>query len=291
MVKNIIQKITDLDREEVYKKIRDTSILHPVRMTGYVLVILFIFALLFCWLVAMLELGKCLWPWSAYLHFYKEWKMVEGLSLMCGYMGVAATVILGVVTLRFSFKVDEREWIKCGRNLRIRKITFFDMYEDFVPHEMRHPGSHKFQFLLKLELETKQSDYKLSVDSVAFGGYNENFEIDKDRFHWLNEYAVYVTEAESTIIWIYFNELGQGENSCSYFYHLWDYEPLAMKKHLWDRCIKMKIQVREVIWIKGQKPRDGIAVVELQVENDSPQKSDEKSIELRLISHTIELPA
>jgi len=267
-------------------KIRNTSIQHPFRMTGYLLVLLLIFAFLFCWLGALLESGHPN-PLAGCAYLYYRWHALDGLSLLCGYMGVSATIILGLVTLRFSFKVDERELLGRIRKWKIRRIALYDMYEDFVPHEMPFPQAHNYQYLLKVDLETEQSNYEFRVKNVSIGTCKEDLSIEK--FLNLKEHEVYLPEVKDTIIRIYFNEFGQAENSFSYFYHLWEYEPLTMEKQCWYRYIKIETEIDDKIWSGEQAPLCYDAIFTLQVKHGTPPKGDENSVDLQLISHEIEI--
>lgn len=128
-----------------------------------------------------------------------------------GYLGMGATVVLGLIALRFSFKTEERKRIEELQKININSIKFYDMHEGVVPSEMRYDDIKKCRFLLKIELSGENSSYEYQVDKVWWGACGEDYSNSDPKA--LSNCKAYVENAALVTLYVYFDEFeaGSGE--------------------------------------------------------------------------------
>lgn len=255
---------------------------------------LFAFGILLCWISVWLDLGR--WPLlgECVNHLYNEWDIGTGLSLLIGYLGMGATVLLGFITLRFTFKIDERERMERFQDIRIKDIQFYDMSDTFAPAELKYNDTKDCQFLLKIILMGGSSGYELEVKRVLWGNCDEKYEPAVT--NELSQCKVHIENGADTVIYIFFQEFdflrdkdideAKRKNSVSYFYHIREYEPLMMDKVLRHRWIQLDIGAREKVWVKQQKPKEFMFDFEILVENKVTDQTAEY-VTLSEIRHRI----
>ena len=287
----------------IKKKAREFTILHPYLYFFCIVLFLLLLALLGCWVAAELDQGVCMWPNDAFSYLYLRWDAESGLSLLVGYLGAASTIVLGLLALRFSYKVEERELVARLRNFKVLSVCLYDMYEDFIPKELRYSDSKRYQFLLKIVLSGNSSDYDIKAREVLWGECNDQYEMIDER--GLSDCRIYVENAIRTTIYIYFNEFKFVEEKdadetdmrkrVSFFYHIRDYEPLLQERYMRHQWIRMSMCMQEKAWMKRQKPHIYDAEFELLVENRQIGETKEvnikipKYLNLYEISHNIQI--
>lgn len=235
-------------------------------------------------------------PKEAVTYLYSEWNVETGLSLLVGYLGMGATVVLGLITLRYTFKMDERERIKRLQNVTIESIHFYNMYEDFLPSKLKHIDIKKCQFLLEIKLEGGISDYQLKIEKVWWGDCNAKYENNCKRE--LGNFKTYVENTANCTIYIYFDEFeskntpkkqGDDRSGISFFYHIRDYEPLLLEKYLRHRWIQLDMLTREKVWSEKQRKEQFAVEFEILVENRSYRQEKKAWIELNEVEHSFKI--
>ncbi len=207
---------------------------------------------------------------------------------------MGATVVLGLIALRFSFKTEERKRIEELQKINIKSIKLYDMYEGVVPSEMRYDDIKECRFLLKIEFSEKNSSYEYQIDRVWWGACGEDYSNSEPKV--LNHCKVYVENAALVTLYVYFNEFEGGvakdkdrENGISFFYHIGEYEPLLIKRNKRHRWMQLDMYMREKVWT-GKKRQEGfMAKLEILVENRNRKAQKQEWIELHEISHNIKI--
>lgn len=269
-------------------RIRSIVLLHPILLTGVIMLLLFIFAFMFCWIAAGIDLGGCVGIKTLLGHLYTEMDMGIGLSLLSGYLGMGATVVLGLIALRYSFKTEERKRIEQFHNMRIKRIRFYDMFDDFVPSKLRYDNIKKCQFLLEMELMGDSADFDFHIEKVWWG---DSEEYKCDNMKELSCCKTYIENAPDTIIYIFFDEFepDHEKEKVSFFYHIRDYEPLLLPRSMRYRWIQLDMRAREKVWIKNQVSNEFKVEFKVLVENRNDRKENENWVELHEVRHNIEI--
>lgn len=272
-------------------------LLHPFLLTGFMMGVLFLVAIMFCWASVIIDQGRWMGLRETLSYLYFKWEIETGLSLLISYMGMGATVVLGLITLRFSFKTEEHARIKGLQNIKIKSVHFFDIYEDFVPSKWRYSDARESQFLLEIRLSKGSSDYMLQINKVYWAGCEEGYTYGV--WQELNQCKVYIENAANTIIYVYFNEFEAVQNkqleeddkgnSITFFHHIEDYEPLLFDKSVRHRWIQLDMKVSEKVWVKKQVPKAFRAEMDILVENRCDRNPQKDWIKLYEIRHDIKI--
>lgn len=281
-----------LKNSRIRNCIRTTVLLHPILLAVIITVVLFLFALLFCWISVGIDMGRMVGPKESVTYLYSEWSIETGLSLLSGYSGMGATVVLGLITLRYTFKTDERERIEQLQNVTIESVHFYNMHENFVPSKLRHADTKECQFLLEIKLKGGISGYQLKINKVWWGDCNAEYEnINKKGLYNLK---AYVENAANVTIYMYFDEFEfihnpaeQGDNTSgiSFFYHIRDYEPLLLEKYMRYRWIQMDMHTQEKVWSEKQRSEQFAVEFKILVENRNYREEKKEWIELNEVEH------
>lgn len=252
------------------------------------MLLLFIFAFIFCWIAVEIDMRKCMGVKEFLGYLYIKWDIGTGLSLLSGYLGMGATVVLGLIALRFSFKTEERKRIEQFHNTRVKRIRFYDMFDDFVPSKLRYDDIKKCQFLLEMELTEDSADFDFQIEKVWWG---DSEEYKCDNMKELNCCKTYIENTPDTIIYIYFDEFEPDyeKEKVSFFYHLRDYEPLLLPRGMRYRWIQLDMRAREKVWITNQVRDEFKVEFKVLVENRNDRKENENWVELHEVRHNIEI--
>lgn len=276
------------------QRVRNMVLLHPVLLTVLIIVFLALFALIMCWISVEIDLDRWMKLDESVSYLYNKWDVATGLSLLAGYLGMGATVVLGLIALRFSFKTEERKRIEELQKININSIKFYDMHEGVVPSEMRYDDIKKCRFLLKIELSGENSSYEYQVDKVWWGACGEDYSNSDPKA--LSNCKAYVENAALVTLYVYFDEFEagsgeekDGENAISFFYHIKEYEPLLMKRNKRHRWIRLDMYMREKVWTAKRRQEGFTAKLEILVENRAEEKEKQQGIELHEISHNVKI--
>lgn len=274
----------------VKKKISDWIMLYPVWMTVAVSAILFVIAFVFRWGLWFVD---CCFRGHTdkYLSFVQASQGIETwFSFFGSYFGVMATVALGIITLRLSLKINQKEQIAKLQGLKIKETYLYNMFADFAPSQLRHSDVKDMQFLLKMVLSGYDPGYELDVTDIRWADCDEDYKVRNERE--LPDCKVYVDKADEPIIYVYFNDLKKGESladpmqTISYFYNMNCYEPLLMERHCRCRWLRITMTMQERIWKKGQRPEQLSADLRVLFENGSKRKD---CAELYEVKHNMEI--
>lgn len=269
--------------------IRSIVLLHPILLTGVIMLLLFIFAFMFCWIAVEIDMRKCVRAREFLGYLYTEWNIETGLSLLCGYLGMAATIVLGLIALRYSFKTEERKRIEQFHNTRIKRIRFYDMFDDFVPSKLRYDDIKKYQFFLEIALTGDSADFDFLIERVWWGNLGDRYQCNNMKK--LNHCKTYIENEPDTVIYIYFDEFEPDyeKKKVSFFYHIRDYEPLLLQRSMRYRWIQLDMRAREKVWIKNQVSNEFTVDFKILVENRNDRKENENWVELHEVRHNIEI--
>lgn len=273
--------------------VRNIVLLHPILLTVLIVLALFLFAFLFCWISVEIDLNRGLKIREFVKYLYTEWSVETALSLLIGYLGMGATVVLGLIALRFSFKTEERARIAELQNIAINDIQLYDMYENAAPSEMKCDGIKGHRFLLKMELLGGSFSYEYQIDQVWWGACDES---DANTgLKPLENCQAYVENAGTVTIYVYFDEFEgaskeEKESSIAYFFHIGEYVPLLMNRYKRHRWIRLEMNVRETVWMEKRRPEEFMAKFEILVENRNERNErQEKRMELHEIRRHIRI--
>lgn len=276
--------------DKIMKKINDRIMLHPIRMTVAISAILFVIAFAFRWVLWRVDCwfqGRT----DGWLFFVQADQGIETwFSFFGSYFGVMATVALGIITLRLSFKISHKEQIAKLQGLRIKEIYLYNMFADFAPSQLLHSDVRNIQFLLKIVLLGHDPGYELDVTDIRWADCGEDYKEQNERK--LSDCKVYVDKADDPIIYIYFNEFNSkdcpidSKETISYFYHTNRYEPLLMERYNRCRWLRITMTMKERIWKKGQMPEQLSADFRILFENGDKRKD---CVELYEVKHNMEI--
>ena len=208
-------------------------------------------------------------------------------SFFGSYFGVITTVILGIITLRLTIKMEHKDQVAKFQNLKISELYLYDMFADFVPSQLKHSDVKNYQFLLKIILSGHDPGYELEVSDVRWSECSEEYGCGVEKE--LDACRVYVDKADEPIVYVYFNDFKDQmdpRETISYFYHINRYEPLMMERHLRYRWVRMNMIMKERIWKKGQEPEVFSADFRVLFENRFKGKD---CVELYEIEHNMEI--
>lgn len=269
---------------------------HPFRMMIMVSGGLLLIALLFRWgLYIVRETLHMTRSHTneGFMHFVRTDQGIDTwFSFFGSYFGVIATVVLGIITLRFSFRLGQREQLAKVREIKIEQMLLYDMFSDFAPSQWKHSDTRQYRFLLEIVLAEYDSVYSSEIDEVWWGNCNKDYGCSDKRK--LSDYKAYVDNAGKTTIYIYFNELEAGaslsgdalRDTVLYFYHIREYEPFMMERHELCRWIEIYMKLTDITWFKNQEPDAFWIKFSIVVENS---KKLEKCVELHEIIHGVEI--
>lgn len=266
--------------------------LHPIRVTLAISAVLFLGAFLFRCI--LWKLNQCLQGHTndRLVFLQAEQGIETWFSFFGSYFGVIATVALGIITLRLTIKMGQKEQTAKFQNLKISRIYLYDMFADFAPSQLKHSDVKNYQFLLKIILLGHDSGYELGVSDVRWMECSENYGYGVEKK--LTGCKIYVDKADEPIIYVYFNDFmdyeGHGNplETISYFYHIDRYEPLVMERYLKCRWLRMNMIMKERIWKKGQEPEVFSTDFNVLFEYGSKSKD---CVELYEIEHNMEIEA
>lgn len=277
--------------KRIAEKIREFVLVHTKVMVVILMLILFLFVVMFIWISTAIDLQKWMQPKECLSYLYVAWDVQDVLSLMFGYLGTGATVVLGFIAWRFSLEAEERKWVEQLQQVKIEGIYFYDMHECFQPSKLRHNDTRDSQFLIEAEISGGSSHYQMCVEKVWWGSCDENYEKNEERE--LTQEKIYVENASHIKISVYFNEFelmrDDLRSSISYFYHLCNYEPLLMDRHLRCRWLHLDVRFCEKVWLSRQKPREFLTRFEILVENPIKDSQADSYIILRELQHNFEI--
>ncbi len=284
--------------------LRNAMLLHPGKMIVGVVLVLLLAAWICCGIAVGFDGGKLCEGVCPWIYLWRKLTFEEGLSLLVGYAGAAATVILGAITLRFSFKVDQRDVIAKLRNFKVSSILLYDMFENFAPEEVLYEEARGFHFLMRIELSGNAPDYELEVNRVWW-----EMSGDENRTTLEGQMCgcqIYVENAAETVIYIFFDEPQwvngaqvceeDKRNKISFLYNICDYEPSLLERNMRQRRICMDMSIKEKIWVKNKKKNkrekyrnEYKAEFKILVENKAHKRNSEKYVPLCEIQHNFEL--
>lgn len=287
----------EMMKKTLSEKVRIVMMLHMKAMIGMVIAFLALLAVIVLWLSVSIDLhGQAEREgWLTYL--YHEWEIIDALSLLVGYFGAGATIVLGLIAWKLSFEIEERKWVEQLQQIKIEQIRFYNMYASYEPSKLRHKDMQEAQYLIEIELSGISPHYQFVIEKMRWGGCGEDFEIKETRE--LNQNKLYIEDASNVRIAASFGEFEfmrkrnekegklaeDPKNSISYFYHLKNYEPVLLDRESRCRWMCLDMCFYEKIWMKGQKPRRFLASFEILVENEIDKKQTDKYIVLHEIEH------
>ena len=278
------------------KWLKNMTLGHPFLVTVVVSALLFVVAFIFRGILFVAKQHLYTVRGARGENFLPFVRTDQGIdtwfSFFGSYFGVIATVALGIITLRFSFRLGQREQLAKVRGIKIEQIHLYDMFSDFAPSQWKHSDTRKYRFLLKIVLAEYDPIYNFEIDEVWWGNCNKDYGYSDEKK--LPDYKAYVDNADKATIYVYFNEFEAGINSTreasknpvSYFYHIQEYEPLMMERYERCRRIEIYMKLTDITWFKGQEPDAFWIKFSIVVENN---KKLEDCVELHEIVHNVEV--
>lgn len=271
------------------KWVNNMIMLHPIWVTIIISAVLFGGA--FILRLVLWVLNNCLQGYTdnRFVFVQAEQGIETWFSFFGSYFGVIATVVLGIITLRLTIKMGQKEQVAKFQNLKISEMYLYDMFADFAPSQLKH-GKKNYQFLLKIILVGHAPEYELGVADVRWSECGKKYEPGEEKE--LPDCEIYVDKADKPIIYIYFNDFKdcgdrqESRKTISYFYHINRYEPLMMERHFRCRWLRIDMFMKERIWKKGQAPEVFSADFRVLFENGYKRKD---CVELHEIEHNMEI--
>ena len=276
------------------KWFKNMTLEHPFGVTVGVSVGLFLFAFVFRWSLNVLR--EVLYIVRGFMgeEFLPSVRTNQGVdtwfAFFGSYFGMIATVALGIITLRFSFRLGQREQLAKVRGIKIKQMRLYDMFSDFAPSQWKHGETRKYRFLLKIVLTKYDPIYNFEIEEILWGNCNKEYGYGDKRE--LSNYKAYVDNAGKTTIYVYFTEFesnlsgGTLKDTISYFYHIREYEPLLLERHERSRRIEIYMKLTDIAYFKNQDPDVFWVKFSIVFENN---KKLEKCVELHEIIHNVEI--
>lgn len=275
--------------------VRSMTLVHPFWTTFGVSMVLLFAVFIFRGVLVALDKGLIAIRSVMGEEFLSSVRADQGIetwfSFFGSYFGVIATVVLGIITLRLSFRLGQREQIAKVVGIRIKKMRLYDMFSDFAPSQWKHNDVGEYRFLLKIVLTEQESVYKFDINKVQWGNCDKDYGYcEREEF----DYKVYVDNVNNTVIYIYFNEFKsesdsekeESRDAFSYFYHIQEYEPLLLERHERYRWLRLDMKLTETTWIEDQEPDTFWVNFSVLFENNGKCK---KCVKLHEIIHEMEI--
>lgn len=206
------------------------------------------------------------------------------LSLFIAYFTLVATIALGVITLRLTIKTEHTNRMEKLQELSIRKITFYNQYEAFLPSKMRYSNNYAGQFLIKIDFNHFNNHYEIEITDIQWGQCNSKYKLKDNKT--LNKCKSYVENGSQRSLYIFFDDFEQRDlkdkkESVNYFYHINEYVPETMNKYDRYRWICLKFIIKEKINVKDRKSNEYPVEYNILVENVKQNKDCVKLCEIQ----------
>lgn len=185
-------------------------------------------------------------------------------SFYGSYLGVVATTVLGLITIRLSIKIDKMNQASQISNINVLDLKFYDLWSDLKTSIMERNNANN-RYCFQIEFEKYQLYYNLNVKEVEWGIFEGN-EGNK-KFQKMEKCSAYFEQKENACLYIFCNEFEQCvlADSLNFFYYLLAYEPITMEANERKRILKMHMEMEDKLFRKH--PDKFNVVLEIVLEN------------------------
>lgn len=175
------------------------------------------------------------------------------------FMGVIATVVLGMITLRLDIKFKNSEEITEINKLSLREMRLYDFKRDYRPSVLIKDNDSK-RFMIMLIFNKFDLYYEIEIEKVTWA--NENCEKGLD----VTAQSICVKGADEITIYLNFDDVitENIEKTFSYYYRIGCYEPVMMELGRRQRKLKLNLHLKRKVY----SSKDNIFVnLEITLEN------------------------
>jgi len=185
-------------------------------------------------------------------------------SFYGSYLGVIATVALGLITLRLSIKIDEMSQASNINAIAVRGIRFYDLWRDLKPSIVEHNISNK-RYCFQISFDKYQLYYSIKIKGAEWGFW-EGGKASK-KFQKINIGSSYFEKKEEADLYIFCDELEEtdSKNTLNFYYHLLAYEPITMKPDERKRDVRICMEMENKLFDKH--PEKFNVILEITLEN------------------------
>lgn len=253
---------------------KDCIMRHPVKSLLVAVSALFVFAYFLLWLLTCVDTVV---PISKQYFTRLSGEVETWFTFFGSYLGVIATVFLGIITLRFSIKVDLIDRTSRFNELNIGEVRLYDLKKDFTPSAI---GNHVMpeRYVLTLEFKSFSPYYNFSLKSVRWGTLEKEFKEDQIINIESEHFKYNIEEGSDLKVYLYIDELRDEFNQleCNedeavrlgfdYFYRIHCYEPVAMQPYERQRYLELQFNLSNRIWREDKKKKRLTAFEEIPLE-------------------------
>lgn len=213
----------------------------------------------------------------------------SSVSLSIAYFTLVATIALGIITLRLTLKTEHTNRMEKLQELSIKKITFYNQYETFLPSKMKYNNNCARQFLMKIDFDNFNNHYAIEINNIQWGRCDSNYCFKDGKT--LNNYDSYVENGNQRSLYIFFNDFEQKDvegkkESVNYFYYINEYVPETMNRYDRYRWICLNFSIKEKINMGDRISEEYQVAYHIMVEN---VKQNKDCVELHEIQHNMNI--
>lgn len=266
------------------QRLKARLINHPYKVVFWRCLFLLIFVYLFFLLMKLVDSVLTCLGWSL---FALNGGRDTWFSFFGSYFGVIASVVLGIITLRFSIKVEDMNFANMINEVSIKKIRLYDLWRGFKPSAAKSASLSK-RFIMRIDLEKFMPYYGVEITEIQWGTLNEQFGV-KQYFTLKNCDVQCIRKKEKLCIYIYFDDIKEVsdvsiEASFNYYWMLRCYEPDLMTPSEKQRLIRLKFKLKNRLFHLNEEIK--VVTLECRLEYDDVKDG---SLKLSEIEHKIEI--
>lgn len=237
------------------KGFKNNLILHPFITVTFVILLLFGFAFLL--LMCLKGIDKFFYDRCENLFARLNGGVEVWFTFYGSYLGVIATVVLGLITLRLSVKIDRMNTADQINTLNVEEIYFYDFKRDYKPSVMMKNG-FRSRYCFEIILKNYRANYHFESNGIKWGIIKEDNEPDLEQCRQLSNCKVYCEQNQQSVLYIYCDDITTDndtarddnvksnrkiEDSLNFYYRLWAYEPITMQPYERKRILKIPMKI------------------------------------------------
>lgn len=232
---------------------------HPYRTV----IRIFLIAMVFCvaWVVLLHLIGRFLkYVNVSWLSDFLSAQGSTGVwfSFFGSYFGVIATVVLGILTIRFTIRQEQNKELTAISGIKIDAFKLFDTERDRYP-DWGHIDTAQRRYILQFNVGSLPAYYDIEEIEAKYCFYHTLVEIQDNLAKW-EKLANSFYRHERGFHRIYFNETecqasanNDSKKTFNYFYRLSCYEPMMLTEQERQCLIWLTIRLRYQPYLQFQK--------------------------------------
>lgn len=165
-----------------------------------------------------------------------------------GFMGVIATVVLGIITFRLDIKFNQSEQITEINKLSLREMRLYDFKRDYRPSILIREGDSK-RFMLMLLFDKFDLYYEIKIDKVTWAC------ADREKRLEVAAQSICVKGTNQMAICLNFDDVVSEdmEETFNYYYRIGCYESMMMELGRRQRQLELELHLSRTLYSKKEK--------------------------------------